>query len=165
MPRTFRLIWVAAVCIFALGSAIDAQAAPENQRRGWVKKYDTNDDHRLKGKEVKNFWTDHEEPYKRLQAWCEGALEKPKKEGVDFPKGEKEKKFKCKKKRIDAPYLKAWVALAKPDKPTEREQAKVDSSVSPIKEKPHQPPANPCNPCSPPDNPCNPCGPPSNPCE
>jgi len=157
VSQTFRLfLFLTSFAI--LGTSIDAQAEPENQRRQWVKKYDADGDKRLKGKEVKKFKADHAEPYERLRKWCDKAMEKPKKEGVSFPKGEKEKKFKCKKKRFDAPYVKAWVALAKPD-PVERGDLKVLKPVSgdrtpDPKPKPKPEPENPCNPCDPPKNPC-----------
>jgi len=108
----------AAVILLALAGTTTAYAADgDNPRRDWFKKYDENNDKRWKGKEAKNFKNDHQKMYDKLQAWCEKATEKPKKFNVEFPKDVKEKKFKCKKKRIDEPYLRAWVKEGRPDRP------------------------------------------------
>lgn len=87
----------------------------DNDRKEWVKKFDHNDDGRWRGffgKDVRKFKKAHPAQYEKLQRFCENATEKPNKFDVNFPKGEKEKKFKCKKKKVDAPYLKAWVKQA-----------------------------------------------------
>jgi len=86
-----------------------ADDGADNKRREWYQSYDTNGDKRLKGKEAKNFMKDHEKVHAQLMEWCEDAIAKPKKHDVKFPKDEKEKKFKCKKKRFDKPYIQAWV--------------------------------------------------------
>jgi len=116
MSRMFRMILAAVVCFAVLGaSSVDAQAQ-DNQRRQWLKKYDNNKDKSLKGKEVRRFKKDHPEPYRRLATWCQAAKERPKKHDVNLPKQTKRaKKFKCKKKRVDRPYMKAWVEKADPD--------------------------------------------------
>ena len=91
------------------GGSFDAQAAgDQTPRQEWFKKYDENGDQQLKGKEVKNFMHDHPVPYERFRDWCEAAKERPKQEGVTLPKDKKAKKYKCKKKHFDAPYVKAW---------------------------------------------------------
>ncbi len=180
MPRMIRSLFALIACLDVLGTATTAHAG-DNQRRQWFKKYDDNKDKRLKGKEVRSFKKAHPGPYEKLKNWCDKAKEKPKKNGVKFPKGEKERKFKCKKKRIDNPYVKAWIAAANPppkkDKPTHPSAGKgKDQTVTKPKPKPEHPahPRNPCggaeNPCEPVENPCgpveNPCGPanPCNPC-
>ena len=87
----------------------------DNDRKEWVKKFDHNKDGDFRGwfgKDARKFKKAHPGQYEKLQKFCENASEKPKKFDVNFPKGEKEKKFKCKKKKIDAPYLKAWVKQA-----------------------------------------------------
>jgi hypothetical protein len=93
--------------------------AGDNNRRDLYRTYDYNNDKRLKGKELKNMEKEHAKPYRSLQSFCTQALNKPKKHGVNFPKGEKAKKFKCKARRVDAPYARAWVKEApmtnKPD--------------------------------------------------
>lgn len=105
--RTSRL---AVITTVALGLAFSAPAHADNQRLGFWKEYDANGDKELKGKELKNFKTDQEPAYNRLVAFCEAAVEKPKKMGVELPADEKAaKKLKCKSKKIAAPYVKAWV--------------------------------------------------------
>jgi len=107
---------IARMTAIALSAALLASAGvpafaqdSDNKRREWYQEYDTNSDKRLKGKEAKNFMKDHEKIHAELVEWCDGATEKPKKHDVKFPKDEKEKKFKCKKKRFDKPYIQAWV--------------------------------------------------------
>ena len=122
MPWTTRLVRPAALAISLLGllSTVPEAYAADNQRREWLQKYDEDGDKRLKGKEAKNFMKDHEKKHEQLMKFCENAMEKPQKHDVTFPKGEKEKKFKCKKKRIDAPYMKAWVRAGAPEEEEEK---------------------------------------------
>lgn len=90
----------------------------DNSRKGWVKEFDHNGDGRWRGffgKDMRKFKKAHPQPYEKLVKWCERASEKPNKFDVNFPKGENEKKFKCKKKKVDEPYLKAWIKDAKED--------------------------------------------------
>jgi len=95
--------------LLCLGAVPSEAEASDNNRRDLYRTYDYNKDKRLKGKELKNMESEHPKPYGKLQSFCSKALNKPKKHGVNFPKGEKEKKFKCKKRRVDEPYAKAWV--------------------------------------------------------
>lgn len=97
-----------------------------NNRREWVKKFDNNKDGNWRGglfghKDIRGFKKAHPQPYEKLVKFCNRASESPKKFDVNFPKGEKAKKFKCKKGKVDAPYLKAWIKDAKDDKKEDRD--------------------------------------------
>ena len=128
--RTTPLILLVA----SLGMTISLPAMAEdngNQRRGWFKEFDYNGDKELKGKEIKEFKKAHEPAYTRLQQWCEDAMAKPKKMGVDLPEDEKEaKKLKCKKGKVSREYMKAWVADAPPDLPTVEDKEAANEAAT-----------------------------------
>jgi hypothetical protein len=105
--RTSRLAVITAV---TFGLAFSAPAHADNQRLGFWKEYDANGDKDMKGKELKTLKKDHEPAYNRLVAFCDAALEKPKKHGVELPEDEKDaKKLKCKSNKVSSEYMKAWV--------------------------------------------------------
>ena len=171
MKSMYRSLLALFVAVALLGTATTAQAG-DNQRRDWFKKYDENKDQRLKGKEVRHFKQDHLIPFKKLRDWCRDARDKPKKHDVNLPKGVKERKTKCRRRRVDNPYVKAWIADAnsakkkKKSKPG-KEEEKKGGSVN--REKPAStPPTHPGHPNGsepePAENPCNPCAPTPNPC-
>ncbi len=94
----------------------------DGNRREWVKKFDHNKDGNWRGglfghKDIRAFKKAHPQPYEKLVKWCDKASEKPNKYGVNFPKGEKASRYKCKKGKVDGPYLKAWIRDAKDDAP------------------------------------------------
>ena len=134
MPRNFIRI-LAALSLLTLSTGALAKdkggkgakdGKGDNDRKAWVKKFDHNNDGRWRGglfghKDIRKFKKAHPQPYEKLVKFCDKASENPKKFDVKFPKGEKEKKFKCKKGKVDEPYLKAWIKDGKPkkdDKPT-----------------------------------------------
>jgi len=123
--KTFYRGCAAALTLCLLLPSAPADAA-DNPRRDWYKKYDYDNDGQLKGKEARTFRKDKEKQHAKLHAWCDKAKEKPKKFDVKIPKDVKEKKVKCKKHHIDAPYMKAWVRAGAPDKEdAERDGARV----------------------------------------
>jgi hypothetical protein len=125
-PHTARRTLAAALALALFVPCLHAEAA-DNVRRDWYKKYDYNNDGQLKGKEARTFRKDKEKQHGKLQAWCEKAKEKPKKFDVKIPKDVKEKKVKCKKHHIDAPYIKAWVRAGAPEPETpSRDGARVE---------------------------------------
>lgn len=90
-------------------AAPDKEEITEDRRREAIQKYNTNDDYRLKGKELKNFKNERPRMYDNLVAFCEGAKEHPKKNGVVLPNDKKEaKKHKCTKSNIGKAYFSAW---------------------------------------------------------
>ena len=113
-----RVVQLLVMCLIGGGGwSFDASASPDaNERRDWLKEFDDNNDRRWKGKEIKTFRNHHDKKYSELLRWCGRAVDKPKKFNVSFPSGEKVKKFKCKKNRVDAPYLAAWIKEGKPEK-------------------------------------------------
>ena len=110
-PLLRRAAAIALLC-FTTGTLASSAHAADNNRKDWYKEFDYNGDKRLKGKEVRHFKKDHEAAWTKLREWCEEAKEKPNKYDVNFPKDVKEKKFKCKKYRVDEPYIKAWIRAA-----------------------------------------------------
>lgn len=101
---------VRVLVLVCAASLLPASHAEANNRRDIYKSYDYNDDGKLKCKETKHFRKEKPGQFDNLMSFCEKASAAPKKNGVTFPKGEKAKKFKCKKSRIDKPYMKAWIA-------------------------------------------------------
>ncbi len=133
MPRTlFRILVATSLLSLSTGAFAGGKGKGKdkgkdkggndgNPRNEWVKKFDHNNDGDWRGglfghKDTRKFKKAHEAQHSKLVNWCERAKEKPAKFGVKFPKGEKEKKFKCKKGKVDGPYLKAWVRDGKPEK-------------------------------------------------
>ena len=117
----FRCAGAAALSLCLFLPAVNADAG-DNPRRDWYKKYDYDNDGQLKGKEARTFRKDKEKQHAKLHAWCDKAKEKPKKFDVNIPKNVKEKKVKCKKHHIDAPYMKAWVRAGAPEKEEAEEE-------------------------------------------
>ncbi len=116
MRRWGLTVLMLTAIIGGVGTPAGAAASEDhNERRDWLKKFDDNNDGRGKGKEIRNFRDQHPKKFEELLKWCDRALAKPSKFDVSFPKGEKAKKFKCKKSKVDAPYLRAWVKLGKPE--------------------------------------------------
>lgn len=121
--------WLVVVALLAFGAEASARGkkggdrgdrddGPDSERKTWVRKYDHNDDGRWRGglfghRDIRAFKKEHEAQYERLRNWCEDASDKPAKHDVQFPKGERESKYKCKKGKVDEPYLKAWIRAEK----------------------------------------------------
>ena len=129
MPRNFVRILAAVTLLAISGPALAKKGKGGkddkggNDRKAWVKKFDHNNDGDWRGglfghKDIRKFKKAHPGQYEKLVKFCDKASGNPKKHDVKIPKGVKEKKVKCKKGKVDGPYLKAWVKAGKPEKDT-----------------------------------------------
>ena len=105
-------------------TAPDTEEITEDRRREAIQKYNTDDDFRLKGKELKTFKAERPRMYDNLVEFCGRALDKPKANGVVLPGDKKDaKKHKCKKSNIGKAYFSAWARGGETPAEEKREDA------------------------------------------
>lgn len=110
-----RFAWVLAVAAgFVLLHPAGAQAADKTKRNVVINNFDTDGDHAFKKKEMKAFAAAKPNMHAQLMSFCDQATSAPGRFDVRFPPGKKAKKFKCKKNRVDRPYLMAWARRGAP---------------------------------------------------